>query len=145
VNEIKKLISHFADLQPHLTKVAPLESPVKPGTPIPGSPELGAVATCDVLISNSQELNSLLDEMFADSGGSSIPKTTWPQQFIDAVTPNLQNEGVIQLFHQQEKFTKKYIGGKHKIKMCKNIIMYVLTLPWRVAFAFLPPSGALRN
>jgi hypothetical protein len=46
-----------------------------------------------VSISNSKELNNLLDEMFADTSGTVMPKTTYVQQFIDAVTPALQADG----------------------------------------------------
>jgi hypothetical protein len=81
----------FPDGRQFQSKVAPELKP-SPLTAA-GRPELGPIVKCTVSVSSSKELNTLLDEMFADTSGTVMPKTTYVQQFIDAVTPGSQTDG----------------------------------------------------
>merc|ERR1711863_182130 len=75
----------------------------------------------------SKEFKSSVDKMMQKANNSMmVGSSSWLDQFTDAFT--------VQADDDEEE-------GEEKMPSCGDYIMHFLTLPWKLIFAFIPPTG----
>ncbi|XP_063058967.1 sodium/calcium exchanger 3-like isoform X2 [Engraulis encrasicolus] len=93
-----------------------------------GKPVLGEHSHLKVVIEDSTELKSTVDELLRDTDMAQVIGTTsWKEQFIEAVTVSAGDE-------DEENGEQRQPSG------C-DYCMHILTVFWKVLFAFVPPTG----
>merc|ERR1712002_729907 len=96
-----------------------------------GRPCLGANTRISIRIKESKEFKSAVDKMMEKSKNSMMVGTSsWLEQFSDAFT--------VQADDDDEEEGEE---GEEKMPSCGDYIMHFLTLPWKLIFAFIPPTG----
>ena len=97
-----------------------------------GLPKLGEQATIKVIITESDEMKDTLDRMQTVGEMANLFRTTWKSQFCDAIT--LQATSFI------EQDDGAMVGALRKPQWYEYCL-HIITLPWKLLFAALPPTG----
>merc|ERR1711915_292516 len=91
-----------------------------------GRPCLGANTRIQIRIKESKEFKNSVDKMMQKANNSMmVGSSSWLEQFSDAFT--------VQADEGDE--------GEEKMPSCGDYIMHFLTLPWKLIFAFIPPTA----
>merc|ERR1712042_39381 len=88
-----------------------------------GRPCLGANTRIQIRIKESKEFKNSVDKMMVGS-------SSWLDQFSEAFT--------VQADDDDEEDGEE---GEEKMPSCGDYIMHFLTLPWKLIFAFIPPTA----
>merc|ERR1711881_459928 len=84
-----------------------------------------------VRIRESKEFKSSVDKMMQKANNSMVVgSSSWLDQFSEAFT--------VQADDDNEEEGEE---GEEKMPSCGDYIMHFLTLPWKLIFAFIPPTG----
>merc|ERR1719365_14059 len=95
-----------------------------------GRPCLGTNAKIQIRIKESKEFKNSVDKMMQKANNSMmVGSSSWLDQFTDAFT--------VQADDDDEEGEE----GEEKMPSCGDYIMHFLTLPWKLIFAFIPPTG----
>merc|ERR1712241_1057345 len=101
-------------------------------TALLGRPCLGANTRIQIRIKESKEFKSSVDKMMQKANNSMITGTSsWLDQFSEAFTVQAEDDD------DEEEGEE----GEEKMPSCGDYIMHFLTLPWKLIFAFIPPTG----
>merc|ERR1711902_247091 len=96
-----------------------------------GRPCLGANTRIQIRIRESKEFKNSVDEMMQKANNSMVVgSSSWLDQFSEAFT--------VQADDDDEEEGEE---GEEKMPSCGDYIMHFLTLPWKLIFAFIPPTG----
>merc|ERR1712001_740971 len=99
-----------------------------------GRPCHGDNSRIMVRIRESKEFKSSVDKMMQKASNSMmVGSSSWLDQFTDAFTVQAEDD-------DEEEGEE----GEEKMPSCGDYIMHFLTLPWKLIFAFIPPT-ALAN
>merc|ERR1712102_204635 len=97
-----------------------------------GRPCLGANTRIQIRIKESKEFKSAVDKMMEKSKNSMmVGSSSWLEQFSDAFTVQAEDDD------DEEEGEE----GEEKMPSCGDYIMHFLTLPWKLIFAFIPPTA----
>uniref|UniRef100_A0A1B6GPS7 Calx-beta domain-containing protein n=1 Tax=Cuerna arida TaxID=1464854 RepID=A0A1B6GPS7_9HEMI len=94
-----------------------------------GRPRLGLVPRVQINIKESDEFKNTVDKLVQKRGASAVSVSTssWGEQFVEAIRVNSEaGEG-------EE-------DGPAESPSCGGYILHVLTIFWRILFAFVPPA-----
>jgi len=95
-----------------------------------GRPCLGANTRIQIRIRESKEFKNSVDKMMQKANNSMVVGTSsWLDQFSEAFT--------VQADDDEEDGEE----GEEKMPSCGDYIMHFLTLPWKLVFAFIPPTA----
>merc|ERR1712123_505205 len=95
-----------------------------------GRPCLGANTRIQIRIRESKEFKNSVDKMMQKANNSMVVGTSsWLDQFSEAFT--------VQADDDEEEGEE----GEEKMPSCGDYIMHFLTLPWKLVFAFIPPTA----
>merc|ERR1711892_667140 len=98
-----------------------------------GRPCLGANTRIQIRIKESKEFKNSVDKMMQKANHSMIAgSSSWLEQFSDAFTA--QDEDDDEEGEEGEE-------AEEKMPSCGDYIMHFLTLPWKLIFAFIPPTA----
>merc|ERR1712002_828145 len=101
-----------------------------------GRPCLGANSRIQIRIRESKEFKSSVDKMMQKANNSMmVGSSSWLDQFSEALTVQADDD---------EEEGEEGEEGEEKMPSCGDYIMHFLTLPWKLIFAFIPPT-ALAN
>merc|ERR1711990_57149 len=93
-----------------------------------GRPCHGDNSRIMVRIRESKEFKSSVDKMMQKANNSMmVGSSSWLDQFTDAFTVQAEDDDGEE--------------GEEKMPSCGDYIMHFLTLPWKLIFAFIPPTG----
>jgi len=98
-----------------------------------GRPCLGTNGRIQIRIRESKEFKNSVDKMMKKANNSMmVGSSSWLEQFTEAF--------VVQADDEEEEDEE---GGEAEEKMpsCGDYIMHFLTLPWKLIFAFIPPTA----
>merc|ERR1711936_913461 len=96
-----------------------------------GRPCLGANTKIQIRIKESKEFKNSVDKMMQKANNSMmVGSSSWLEQFSDAFT--------VQADDDEEEEGEE---GEEKMPSCGDYIMHFLTLPWKLIFAFIPPTA----
>jgi len=96
-----------------------------------GRPCLGANTRIQIRIKESKEFKNSVDKMMQKANNSMmVGSSSWLEQFSDAFT--------VQADDDDEEDGEE---GEEKMPSCGDYIMHFLTLPWKLIFAFIPPTA----
>merc|ERR1719290_588843 len=96
-----------------------------------GRPCLGANTRIQIRIKESKEFKNSVDKMMQKANNSMVVgSSSWLDQFSEAFT--------VQADDDDEEEGEE---GEEKMPSCGDYIMHFLTLPWKLIFAFIPPTG----
>merc|ERR1711931_574498 len=96
-----------------------------------GRPCLGQNTRIQIRIRESKEFKSAVDKMMQKANNSMmVGSSSWLDQFSEAFT--------VQADDDEEEEGEE---GEEKMPSCGDYIMHFLTLPWKLIFAFIPPTG----
>jgi len=96
-----------------------------------GRPCLGANSRIQIRIKESKEFKNSVDKMMQKANNSMVVgSSSWLEQFSDAFT--------VQADEDDEEEGEE---GEEKMPSCGDYIMHFLTLPWKLVFAFIPPTA----
>merc|ERR1712066_1046045 len=96
-----------------------------------GRPCHGDNSRIMVRIRESKEFKSSVDKMMQKANNSMmVGSSSWLDQFTDAFTVQAEDD-------DEEEGEE----GEEKMPSCGDYIMHFLTLPWKLIFAFIPPTG----
>merc|ERR1712098_313912 len=96
-----------------------------------GRPCLGANSRIQIRIRESKELKNSVDKMMQKANNSMmVGSSSWLDQFSEAFTVQADDE-------EEEEGEE----GEEKMPSCGDYIMHFLTLPWKIIFALIPPTG----
>merc|ERR1719189_883347 len=94
-----------------------------------GRPRLGETSRIQIRIKESKEFKSSVDKMMQRANASMLVGTSsWKEQFSEALS--------IQADEDEDAEE-----GEEKMPTCGDYITHFLTLPWKLIFAFIPPTG----
>merc|ERR1712147_397358 len=97
-----------------------------------GRPCLGANSRIQIRIKESKEFKNSVDKMMQKANNSMVVgSSSWLEQFSDAFTVQAEDED------DEEEGEE----GEEKMPSCGDYIMHFLTLPWKLVFAFIPPTA----
>merc|ERR1712079_64363 len=97
-------------------------------------PCLGNNPKLQIRIRESREFKSSVDRMMAKSSNSILAgSSSWLEQFTSAF--EVQAEG------DDDEEGEEGEEGEEKMPSCGDYIMHFLTLPWKLIFALIPPTG----
>merc|ERR1712080_738742 len=97
-----------------------------------GRPCLGTNSRTWVGIRESKEFKSSVDKMMAKANNSMmVGSSSWLDQFSEAFTVQADDD------EEGEEGEE----GEEKMPSCGDYIMHFLTLPWKLIFAFIPPTA----
>merc|ERR1712132_15579 len=65
-----------------------------------------------------------------------VGASSWKDQFVDAFTVQAGDDD-----EEEEEGGEEGEEGEEKMPSCGDYIMHFLTLPWKLIFAFIPPTG----
>ncbi|XP_053472651.1 sodium/calcium exchanger 1a [Ictalurus furcatus] len=95
-----------------------------------GRPSLGENSRLEVVIEESYEFKSTVDKLIKKTNLALLVGTnTWREQFVEAITVNSGDDD-----DDEEEC------GEEKLPSCFDYFMHFLTIFWKVAFAFVPPT-----
>merc|ERR1719346_575520 len=93
-----------------------------------GRPCLGQNTRLQIRIKESKEFKSSVDKLMAKTNNSILAGgSSWLEQFTGAFEVQAEDE-------EGEE-------GEEKMPSCGDYIMHFLTLPWKLIFALIPPTG----
>merc|ERR1712128_175835 len=96
-----------------------------------GRPCLGANTGIQIRIKESKEFKNSVDKMMQKANHSMMAgSSSWLEQFSDAFTVQDEDE-------EGEEGEE----AEEKMPSCGDYIMHFLTLPWKLIFAFIPPTA----
>merc|ERR1719460_2702757 len=102
-----------------------------------GRPCLGNNSRIQIRIRESKEFKSSVDKMMQKANNSMmVGSSSWLDQFTDAFTVQAEDD---------EEEGEEGEEGEEKMPSCGDYIMHFLTLPWKLIFAFIPPTALLRG
>merc|ERR1739844_198467 len=97
-----------------------------------GRPCLGANTKIQIRIKESKEFKNSVDKMMQKANNSMVVgSSSWLEQFSDAFTVQAEDDD------EEEEGEE----GEEKMPSCGDYIMHFLTLPWKLIFAFIPPTA----
>merc|ERR1711923_166395 len=97
-----------------------------------GRPCLGANTRIQIRIKESKEFKNSVDKMMQKANNSMmVGSSSWLEQFSDAFTVQAEDD-------DDEEDGEE---GEEKMPSCGDYIMHFLTLPWKLIFALIPPTG----
>merc|ERR1712176_795010 len=103
-------------------------------TALLGRPCLGNNPKLQIRIRESREFKSSVDRMMAKSSNSILAgSSSWLEQFTGAF--EVQAEG------DDDEEGEEGEDDEPKMPSCGDYIMHFLTLPWKLLFAVIPPTG----
>merc|ERR1719187_2366639 len=96
-----------------------------------GRPCLGQNSRLAIRIRESKEFKSSVDKLMAKTNNSILlGSSSWLEQFTSAFE--------VQADDDEEEEGEE---GEEKMPSCGDYIMHFLTLPWKLIFAIIPPTG----
>merc|ERR1719282_421701 len=99
-----------------------------------GRPVLGTNTRIQIRIKESKEFKGAVDKMMQKANNSMlVGSSSWLDQFSEAFTVQAEDDD------EEEEGEE----GEEKMPTCGDYIMHFLTLPWKLIFAFIPPTGML--
>merc|ERR1711937_34901 len=99
-----------------------------------GRPCLGTNSKIQIRIKESKEFKNSVDKIMQKANNSMmVGSSSWLEQFTDAF--------VVQAADEDEEEEEGEGDGEEKMPSCGDYIMHFLTLPWKLIFAFIPPTG----
>merc|ERR1712242_563998 len=102
-----------------------------------GRPCHGDNSRIMVRIRESKEFKSSVDKMMQKANNSMmVGSSSWLDQFTDAFTVQADDD---------EEEGEEGEEGEEKMPSCGDYIMHFLTLPWKLIFAFIPPTGLVNG
>merc|ERR1719211_29665 len=100
-----------------------------------GRPCLGNNTKLQIRIRESKEFKSSVDKLMAKTNNSlMVGSSSWLEQFTSAF--EVQAEG-----DDDDEEGEEGEEGEEKMPSCGDYIMHFLTLPWKLIFALIPPTG----
>uniref|UniRef100_A0AC35TPI3 Sodium/calcium exchanger 1 n=1 Tax=Rhabditophanes sp. KR3021 TaxID=114890 RepID=A0AC35TPI3_9BILA len=106
-----------------------------------GKPRLGEFKKCQVTIKESKEFQSVVDRMIKTANTSlMLGTTTWREQFIDALTVNADDDDDDDNDEDAEAGSVSTTSSKREPTVF-DYVMHFLTVPWKLAFAIVPPTS----
>merc|ERR1711982_214642 len=94
----------------------------------------GANTRIQIRIKESKEFKSSVDKLMQKANNSMmVGSSSWLDQFTDAFTVQAEDD--------DEEEGEEGEEGEEKMPSCGDYIMHFLTLPWKLIFAFIPPTG----
>eukprot|EP00088_Acartia_fossae_P032914 TRINITY_DN3368_c0_g1_i10.p1 TRINITY_DN3368_c0_g1~~TRINITY_DN3368_c0_g1_i10.p1 ORF type:complete len:915 (+),score=341.46 TRINITY_DN3368_c0_g1_i10:160-2904(+) len=97
-----------------------------------GRPVLGTNGRIQIRIKESKEFKNSVDKMMQKANASMmVGSSSWLEQFTEAF--------VVQADDEEEE--EEGEEGEEKMPSCGDYIMHFLTLPWKLIFAFIPPTA----
>merc|ERR1712027_306687 len=101
-----------------------------------GRPCLGANTRIQIRIRESKEFKNSVDKMMQKANNSMVVgSSSWLDQFSEAFTFQADDD-------DEEEGEE---GEEEKMPSCGDYIMHFLTLPWKLIFAFIPPTGIVNG
>merc|ERR1712037_490872 len=98
-----------------------------------GRPCHGDNSRIMIRIRESKEFKSSVDKMMQKSSNAMmVGSSSWLDQFTDAFTVQADDD---------EEEGEEGEEGEEKMPSCGDYIMHFLTLPWKLIFAFIPPTA----
>merc|ERR1719412_703367 len=98
-----------------------------------GRPCLGNNSRIQIRIRESKEFKSSVDNMMQKANNSMmVGSSSWLDQFTEAFTVQADDD---------EEEGEDGEEGEEKMPSCGDYIMHFLTLPWKLIFAFIPPTA----
>jgi len=98
-----------------------------------GRPCHGDNSRIMIRIRESKEFKSSVDKMMQKANNSMMTgSSSWLEQFTDAFTVQAEDD---------EEEGEEGEEGEEKMPSCGDYIMHFLTLPWKLIFAFIPPTA----
>merc|ERR1711937_798459 len=95
-----------------------------------GRPVLGTNTRIQIRIKESKEFKGAVYKMMQKANNSMlVGSSSWLDQFSEAFT--------VQADDEEEEGEE----GEEKMPSCGDYIMHFLTLPWKLIFAFIPPTA----
>merc|ERR1712226_230956 len=92
----------------------------------------GTNSRIQIRIRESKEFKSSVDKMMQKANNSMmVGSSSWLDQFTDAFTVQADDD---------EEEGEEGEEGEEKMPSCGDYIMHFLTLPWKLIFAFIPPT-----
>merc|ERR1712211_113378 len=86
----------------------------------------------------SKEFKSSVDKMMQKANNSMmVGSSSWLDQFTDAFTVQAEDD--------DDEEGEEGEEGEEKMPPCGDYIMHFLTLPWKLIFAFIPPTGLVNG
>merc|ERR1712112_68247 len=102
-----------------------------------GRPCHGDNSRIMVRIRESKEFKSSVDKMMQKANNSMmVGSSSWLDQFTDAFTVQADDD---------EEEGEEGEEGEEKMPSCGDYIMHFLTLPWKLIFAFIPPTDSFAS
>merc|ERR1712200_155792 len=99
-----------------------------------GRPCLGTNPKIQIRIRESKEFKDSVDKMMKKSSNSMmVGSSSWLDQFTDAFTVQAEDD--------DDEEGEEGEEGEEKMPSCGDYIMHFLTLPWKLIFAFIPPTA----
>merc|ERR1711970_1312123 len=99
-----------------------------------GRPCLGTNTRIQIRIRESKEFKDSVDKMMKKANNSMmVGSSSWLDQFSEAFTVQADDE-------EEEEEGEE---GEEKMPSCGDYIMHFLTLPWKIIFAFIPPTALM--
>jgi len=97
-----------------------------------GRPCLGNNTKLQIRIRESKEFKSSVDKLMAKTNNSlMVGSSSWLEQFTSAFEVQADDD------EEGEEGEE----GEEKMPSCGDYIMHFLTLPWKLIFALIPPTG----
>merc|ERR1719319_691144 len=101
-------------------------------TALLGRPVLGDNSRIAIRIKESKEFKNSVDKMMQKANNSMmVGSSSWIEQFTDAF--------VVQTGDDDDEEEDE--DAEEKMPACGDYIMHFLTLPWKLIFAFIPPTA----
>merc|ERR1719154_398935 len=98
-----------------------------------GRPCHGNNSRIQIRIRESKEFKSSVDKMMQKANNSMmVGSSSWLDQFTEAFTVQADDD---------EEEGEDGEEGEEKMPSCGDYIMHFLTLPWKLIFAFIPPTA----
>merc|ERR1712226_975325 len=98
-----------------------------------GRPCLGTNSRIQIRIRESKEFKGSVDKMMQKANNSMmVGSSPWLEQFSEAFTVQAEDD---------DEEGEEGEEGEEKMPSCGDYIMHFLTLPWKLIFAFIPPTA----
>jgi len=98
-----------------------------------GRPCLGNNTKLQIRIRESKEFKSSVDKLMAKTNNSLMQgSSSWLEQFTSAFEVQADDD---------DEEGEEGEEGEEKMPSCGDYIMHFLTLPWKLIFALIPPTG----
>ena len=102
-----------------------------------GRPKLGIVCKCKIQITESQEFKGAVDRLMNNTNmGDLLGTSSWKEQFKEALTVSAGGDDDDDEGGEED-------GGEEKTPGCMDYLMHFLTVPWKLLFAFIPPTDIM--